>query len=204
MQPWPEGVPWAADPGGEERPGCAGLDSRSRPSGPARPRRPSPPRLSSSVGSRPPDAAAPLGAVRRVPEARVSRRHPELPAPLRRYPLSSGLGRPSPETPRAGVGQGASRYREGRACARSGGSVGPRGAGRRRHLPPGPHTAPSGAPWARGFLAPEARGRGGEHAGLNPNRSDPGWNWRGWGRGPARDGKGGRAEVVRLSRLLTG
>lgn len=51
---------------------------------------------------------------------------------------------------------GASRYRQGRACARSGGSVGPRGAGRRRHLPPGPRTAPSGAP--RGPRLPGTRG----------------------------------------------
>ena len=34
-------------------------------------------------------------------------------------------------------------------------------------------------PRAHGFLAPEARGGGGEHGGLNPDRSDPGWSWRG-------------------------
>ena len=80
---------------------------------------------------------------------------------------------PSPGTPRAAVGQGASRYLQGRVRA----VRGLRDAGRRRHLPRGLRTAPSGAS-ARGFPTPEAHGRGGEDGGANPDSSDPGWSWR--------------------------
>lgn len=123
-----------------------------RPSGPARPRRASPPRLSlcrlpalsghrRTLGG---CAAGPRGECRAGTQScpRLGALPSVLPRP----------GRPSPETPRAGVWAGASSTVKG-GRARGRGLCGAAGRGERRHLPPGPRTAPSGgAP--RGPAAP--------------------------------------------------
>ena len=98
MQPRPAGVPSAAVPGGGERPGCAGPDSRSRLPGPA-----------AHPSAR--AAAAPSGSARRVPEGRMKRRRRELPSPRRR----PARGHREPRLVRALPGT----FKGG--CARSGG-----------------------------------------------------------------------------------
>lgn len=163
---WPEGV--RRQPGGEERPGRAGLDSRSRPSGPARPRRASPPRL--SLCQLPASGHRHRGA-RGGSRRRGCRAGTDCPRLSGATLCPPHLGRPMQRRREPVLGRALPITVPGRALRAVRGLCGAAGArGRRRHLPPGPR-APRGAPGAPQLRYPGPVGGAGRSGGLNPDRS---------------------------------